>query len=107
VRILRWIAGAMAITATVALAAWLLGFVAPLGPLGGGRLRGEVSTPPDDWSFADRVAEVRLETRRGLLPWSVTSPSAVRAAGMPPVQPAARTSGLPPPKRLRRHGIRL
>lgn len=72
-RTLRWIAALMAITATAALAAWLLGFVAPLGPLGGGRLRGEISTLPADWSFADRVAEVRLETRGRLLPSSVTT----------------------------------
>lgn len=52
-RTLRWIAGGMAITAAAVLGAWLLGLIAPLGPIVGGRLRGEVSTPPVDWSFAD------------------------------------------------------
>lgn len=72
-RILRWIAIGTAIGVTAFVAAWMLGFVAPFGPVGGGRLRGAVSTPPADWSFVDRVAEVRLETHRGPLPWSVTT----------------------------------
>ena len=35
----------------------------PLGPLPGGRLSGQVASPPGDWSDADRHENVQLETR--------------------------------------------
>jgi hypothetical protein len=73
VKLLRWLASLVAVAALAGAAAWWAGFVGPLGPIGGGRLRGPVAPPPADWSFADRVAEVQVETRLGPLPWSVTT----------------------------------
>lgn len=35
----------------------------PTGPLPGGKLDGEVSAPPPDWSFSDDTENVQLETR--------------------------------------------
>ena len=49
----------------------------PLGPLPGGRLRGEVKPPPSDWSVADAIENVQLETRPSD-PYSVN----VRGAGL-------------------------
>jgi hypothetical protein len=72
-RLARWLAGALLVAVAAAGAAWAAGFLGPLGPFGGGRLRGEVAAPPADWSFADRVGEVQIETRWGPLPWSVTT----------------------------------
>jgi hypothetical protein len=73
-RLARWFAGALGVAIAAAGAAWLAGFLGPLGPIGGGRLRGEVAaSTPADWSFADRVGEVQVETQWGLLPWSVTT----------------------------------
>lgn len=67
------LAGLFAALILVACLAWLLGAVAPYGPIAGGRLRGERAPLPADWSFVDRVAEVQVETRLGPLPWSVTT----------------------------------
>jgi hypothetical protein len=57
----------------IAAAAWVSGALPPLGPIGGGRLRGESAPLPQDWSFVDRIGEVQVETRLGFLPWSVTT----------------------------------
>ena len=72
-RLIRWLAAGFGVAAAALAGAWLLGLVGPLGPIGGGRLRGEPSTPPADWSVVDRVAEVKVETQFGPLPWSVTT----------------------------------
>ncbi len=52
--------------------------VGPLGPLAGGRLRGElVEQPVDDWSFADAHESFAVETRPAdpysVTTWGVTS----------------------------------
>ena len=72
-RILGRIAGAVLALLFVAILVWF-GGVGPWGPIAGGVLWGEtVTTPPDGWSFVDRVAEVQVETHLGPLPWSVTT----------------------------------
>ena len=50
----------------------LFGGVGPIGPLPGGVLWGETREPARDWSFTDSIDEIQLQTRVGLLPWSVT-----------------------------------
>lgn len=34
----------------------------PMGPLPGGALAGEVTTPPDDWAMIEEIETVQLET---------------------------------------------
>jgi hypothetical protein len=54
-----------------ALALLLAACGGPLGPVAGGRLRGEPAPPPSDWSYTRDVLLVQLETRPER-PWSVT-----------------------------------
>jgi len=70
---LAWLCGGFIAFAAAVLVAWF-GGLGPWGPFPGGILWGEVSSEPVvDWSFADRVTEVQVETRLGPLPWSVTT----------------------------------
>jgi hypothetical protein len=68
-----WLARILAVLLVAASIGWLAGGIAPFGPIAGGRLRGEPAAAPPDWSFVDAVPEVQVETRLGLLPWSVTT----------------------------------
>ncbi len=46
----------------------------PIGPLPGGPLLGElVREPVRDWSFTDAHGEIQVQTRIGILPYSVTT----------------------------------
>jgi hypothetical protein len=72
-RALAWLCGGLAAFAAAAVAAWF-GGLGPWGPFPGGILWGEVAREQvADWSFVDAIAEVQVETRRGVLPWSVTT----------------------------------
>ena len=51
----------------------LFGGVGPIGPLPGGVLWGETREPAQDWSFADAIGEIQVQTHVGPLPWSVTT----------------------------------
>lgn len=55
---------------TAMLAALLLPACQPMGPMPGGKLSGTVAPAPADWTAADAVEVVQLETRPGS-PYSV------------------------------------
>jgi hypothetical protein len=42
----------------------------PVGPIPGGRLRGEAAAPPPDWSFANREDHLLVESGAWTLPYS-------------------------------------
>jgi hypothetical protein len=64
--------GSLRAFAVVLLCGLALACGGPLGPLPGGRLKGpETTEPVSDWSFAQDVMLVQLETRP-TDPWSVT-----------------------------------
>jgi len=71
----RFLIGVLALTVLVAGFFGWARFLAdpPFGPIPSGRLRGELSPPPADWSIAEGIQHLPVEHRGDGLPWSTRS----------------------------------
>jgi hypothetical protein len=91
-RFLRWLGIALAVTAVAAAVVWWTG---PHGPIPGGPLAGErIDAPPASWEAAAGRQSVVVESRAGCLPYSTTAMAQVHDGELYLVLPSLFGDGL-------------